>query len=232
VEWRAKILIGIFVAIVALPAIASAEQFHEPKAVTYEPAGLANYSTGDLIDLLSGPSFDRNGVYAKTGPDYTKAVQLELARRHPIERLATIFRLTTDDVQQYAMLEVLEHLGSPESEAALRSLATRATERANFLANLHFARRCDRAALANLNARYRAYPVSSVQLASAAKAFGDCDFKPAIPNLVDSVDAASMNLGWDAHLSLQKMYPDAKIDTSTPETTQRSWRAYLSRRRN
>lgn len=226
-----RTLIVVVIAIALGPTIAFATQFREPKAVRYNSARIARYSTGDLIDLLSEPSFDENGIYEENEPYYVRAIKAELAKRGPVDRLAAAFAQTDDPLQRRLIFEVLVNLRSAPSLAALRSSATQQTEEANYLANLYFAQRCDTAALANLNANYGRYSVSSLELASVAKAFGDCDYKAAVPNLVRSVDAASLNLGGAAHLSLQKIYPHAKIDAPDPETAKKSWQHYLTRHR-
>ena len=64
-------------------------------------------------------------------------------------------------------------------------------------------------ALKILNENYYLYPVSSAEFAEAVKWFGVYKYKPSIRNLIDSLDAASLNLSGAAYGSLIKIFDGA-----------------------
>ena len=99
----------------------------------------------------------------------------------------------------------------------------------NLVAAEYFGKRCEAPALAVLNRNYARYPISSVQRATVARIFGDCHYRPAVPNLVRSVDAMVMNLGIAAHEALTKIYPEAHISEGrSPEDCAAAWRRYVA----
>src|SRR5215472_9984647 len=102
---------------------------HSPHLVVYDATRLKNYSTNELIDLLSSASLEKNAratgngflylsppdrrqvestadpkLYAemKIDPhatDYTLSVEQEIVRRRPYKNLSDTFARTTDVIQ-------------------------------------------------------------------------------------------------------------------------------------
>jgi len=70
-----------------------------------------------------------------------------------------------------------------------------------------------------------------MEWATIVRSFGDCRYRPAIPNLVDTVSAMMIDLGYASHLSLVAMHPDAKIKFRDPLVTQNAWKKYLRAQR-
>lgn len=87
----------------------------------------------------------------------------------------------------------------------------------------------DPRALAILNENYARYEISSMERADIAEVFGKQRYEPAAEQLAESVGAASMNLGWAAHMSLCAIFPDAARSFPTPEETADYWRDYLEK---
>ena len=81
---------------------------------------------------------------------------------------------------------------------------------ANYLGELG-----DVKALEILNRHYFRYPVSSLKWSFTASLFGKFNYRPAIPNLIDSLNAASLNLAGAALESLQALYPGAPTHFKT-----------------
>lgn len=106
----------------------------------------------------------------------------------------------------------------------------RATNRQSFKTVLNAANRGDLDALAMLLENYREYQIPSIDRADAAEVFGRYRYAPAAKVLAESVDAASMNLGWAAHLSLRQLFPEAAREFPTPEETADYWKEYLTKR--
>jgi hypothetical protein len=89
-----------------------------------------------------------------------------------------------------------EHVGEQEDEE-------------NYYVLLYLAKHGRTNALDILNRHYFQYPVSSWQWSSAVELFGKAKYKPAITNLVGSLDAASLNVSAAACWSLGEIFPDA-----------------------
>jgi len=70
----------------------------------------------------------------------------------------------------------------------------------------YLAKRGDKQALEILNENYFEYGVSSVQWADTVQWFGKYKYQPAIPNLIKSLDAASLNLVGAAQSSLKQLF--------------------------
>jgi len=230
---------------------------HSPHLVVYDATRLKNYSTNELIDLLSSASLEKNAratgngflylsppdrrqvestadpkLYAemKIDPhatDYTLSVEQEIVRRRPYKNLSDTFARTTDVIQLEWIADVLGQMRGAEADAVLRPYVSNSREEPTYFALKYFALACDSKALGILNRNYFKYPGSSMEWATIVRSFGDCRYKPAVPNLVGSVNAALINLGYASHLSLLAMYPDAKIEFTDPLVTQNAWKKYL-----
>jgi hypothetical protein len=74
----------------------------------------------------------------------------------------------------------------------------------------YLAKRCDHVALRILSGDghggYKGYP-GCMQWGTTVELFGKCQYRPAIPYLINSVQAACMNIGIAAVEDLRKMYP-------------------------
>lgn len=163
--------------------------------------------------------------------DYTLSVEQEIARRRPYKNLSDIFARTTDDVQQVWIADVLAEMRGAKADAVLSPYLSNSLDDRTYFALKYFARVCDSRALGILNRNYFKYSTSSMEWATIVRSFGDCKYKPAVPNLVGSVDAMMIDLGYASHLSLLAMYPDAKIKFRDPFLTQHAWKKYLRTQR-
>jgi len=206
-----------------------AQDFYGPSAVQYDASRLSGYSDKELIDLLSAASEDLDASNpGGTYTDYVPAVEKEILRRRPIAQLLDVFARSYDFAQPRFIIEIFALMNDPQVDVQLRKFITNdPRDTASFLAARYFAQRCDLTALGILNQNYGKYPISSVDRATIADAFGDCRYLPAIPNLVASVNAASLNLMGSAQNSLSKIYPQADIQPSDPPEHQKAWEKYV-----
>ena len=85
----------------------------------------------------------------------------------------------------------------------------------------YLAKRCDAGALSQLSTgRYR--NKGSLQYQTSVELFGKCEYRPAIPYLVDTaLYDSSLNIVIAAQQSLQELYPHSKKDFSDLEDVQR-----------
>lgn len=133
-----------------------------------------------------------------------------LLRRKEIPTLVSACERSTDaKVRRYLIKRVLYEIDDPRVvESFGRQLGEEEGEDDYFVAN-YLAKRGNRTALEVLNRHYFKYPVSSLQWAYTVGLFGKYAYRPAIPNLIDSLHAASLNLVEAAIDSLRIFYPDA-----------------------
>jgi len=90
----------------------------------------------------------------------------------------------------------------------------------------YLARVCDGRALARLsrpeNIR-EAYPVGCILWQDTVKAFGDCNYRPAVPYLIDALDTACLNINDNALQALKKFFPGACDSEKWPTAVQRCY---------
>jgi hypothetical protein len=141
--------------------------------------------------------------------------------------------VATDYAQMRAMIAALRLLHDGNADDGLRQFLSGADTR-NYLVAISFGADCDPQALAALNRNYDHYSVSSTQRAGVAEIFGKCDYEPAVPNLLATLHAASVNLGEASFLALGKIYPDIQIaaDDSLDTASARWHRRYLRSHRH
>ncbi len=259
---RAFVKQSLFVLFIAVFGVSSAKSGYSPKTIPYDASRLTNYSTAELIDLLSEGSLTRNasanGIFSLLPPDkresspppqadsrlfvgmevdshavdYTIAVEQELIKRSPYALLSRVFATTTDRIQAAWAADVLTRMRGPEADSVLRPFTKgQKDDDRTYFALKYFASACDTDALRILNRNYFQYPTSSLEWASIVRSFGNCKYKPAVPNLVQSVNAMMINLGYASHQALLSIYPDANISFDDPGKAQGAWERYLKTHR-
>lgn len=186
---------------------------------TCGPDSLHAVPTEVLIECLSS---------ARIGwRDERWSVHDELVGRAPIDTLIDTVQHSADDAQRSTLLQVLYHLDDDRIAHAFRRCATpKVTEETYYCLN-YLAKRGDATALQTLNEHYYSYPVSSVQWSFTVALFGKFRYRPATKNLLESVDAASLNVGFAAVEALQQIYPDAPTDFTSVEDAKVKLRRYL-----
>jgi hypothetical protein len=202
-----------------------------PKAASFIKSQAKWWATAELISLLRRECNDAFIEQEKQQyPHSYNAIIADLVSRKPVHELIDSFRRSTDKEQLTGLLEVMDHIGGSEIEQALKSMANRNTEDRSLLSLKYFAKRGEVWALAILNDNYFSYGGSSVEWAAIVELFGKYHYEPAAENLAGSVGAASMNLGWAAHQSLEQIYPEANCLRSSPFETEECWITYVKRR--
>ncbi len=136
------------------------------------------------------------------------AVINELLRRKPVDKLLTTYTSSSDSFQTRLILQaLLYHISDAKVAGFMRKKLDSSAEEGNYYAAMYLAKTGDTTALSILNRHFWQWQVSSWQLATTAKLFGKFKFRPAIENLIKSVDAASLNLVEEALASLKRFYP-------------------------
>lgn len=91
----------------------------------------------------------------------------------------------------------------------------------------YLARGCNGRALARLSRPaniLKSYPIACLQWQDTVKAFGDCNYRPAIPYLVEALNTACMNIDANAYYALKKFFPGACENKKWPDAMQKCYR--------
>ena len=193
-----------------------------PPPLTFPPLpDFSHYTTEELIRWLDYSKMPDN--LKALGNDYTDvsvAICDELVKRHDIPKL--LAALDSPDsgvrsVRRYLTGFILFGMHSPEITKAFEARLNEKTDEDDYYVAQYLAERGNRRALEILNRNYFQYPVSSWQWSYTAGLFGRFDYRPAIPNLVKSLNAASLNLVSGAASALRLLYPDAPEKFETLE---------------
>jgi hypothetical protein len=193
-------------------------------APDFDGQRLQSYPTQALIGLLATGHVPRNAAQRHA----ERSLIRELAQRHAVTPLLTALAVATDYAQTRAMIAALRLMHDANADAGLRQFLSGADTR-NYLVAMSFGADCDTQALAALSRNYALYSVSSAQRAGIADIFGKCDYEAAVPNLLATLHAASVNLGEASFLALGKIYPDVRLaaDDSLDTAAARWHRRYL-----
>jgi hypothetical protein len=191
-----------------------------------ELARLSEYPTPTLVACLSLEYANRH--FERTSEvDVSYEITDELRRRPgDVQILVEAFATPADSFQQRCVTEVLRTIDDPAVLEAFTRHRCAETDEVSYYCLKYRAQRGDRKALRILNDNYRQYPVSSCEWAETAALFGQFGYEPAIPNLIGSLDAASLNLACAACSSLEKLFPGPHPDLKGPTEA----REYLQKR--
>jgi len=143
-------------------------------------------------------------------PFFFQTVCDELAARREVDfLLASLDTSTNDYFQEWLLSGVLCQINDRRIYDNFASrLDDKKDEESYYIAD-YLARRGNTAALATLNKHYFQYPVSSWQWSYTVELFGKYRYMPATTNLVESLNAASLNLSGAACNALQEIFPDS-----------------------
>jgi len=122
------------------------------------------------------------------------------------------FQTTKNADERLGIEYALYRIDDPEVAAFFKQLVTDAYDDGELLYYPlnYLAKRCDADALRVLSGdgkgSYKGYP-GCLQWSKTVELFGECNYRPAVPYLINSIQAACMNIGIAAVEDLRKMYP-------------------------
>jgi len=173
-----------------------------------------------LIFLLSSEGIDR--YWPEINPT---SVQEQAGKQIAVEKLLQALRQSSDLTQRKAIVDIVYRRENAAIAETFRSMIGSGDDEASYWMACYLAEHGDGRALEILHEHYGTWPVSSLELATAARLFGDRLYYPAAPELIESLDAASLNLADAALKSLIKLYPGAKPeDIDSPAHAQSYYR--------
>jgi len=174
---------------------------------------IKKYSTKELLQYLSLKSI--NWQYERYQNDIRFIIRDELVRRKQIAPLIKAFENPLDEDQQLIVAQALFYTDDNRIAPTFKKhISSEINDTMYFCLN-YLAKRGDKEALKILNDNYFQYGVSSFQWADTVQWFGKYKYRPAIPNLIDSLNAASLNLVDAAQESLEQIFdgPHPKFKT-------------------
>lgn len=156
-------------------------------------------------------------------------VRRELKAR-PIRQISEAYS-NSNDLLSYELYGLLLEIGDSRVERVFRRSAKGKNTVPTYLSLKRLGEQGEKWALRILNKNYQDYPVSSLEWAEIVMIFGKHRYREAAENLVESLDAASLNLASAAHEALCEIFPDAARATASfqggPQEAQRFWMDYI-----
>ena len=170
------------------------------------PTSVKACSEDELLFLLSDDGINR--FFPNVDPE---GVRFQASRRVGTVKLLETLRASDDGSQREAIVRILsERDDSKEIASTFASLLNKDISRASCWMAEYLAHRGNQRALYLLNDHSGEWWLSSAEWASVVRVFGEQRFYPATPNLIESLGAASLNLGQAALEALMILYPGTK----------------------
>lgn len=176
---------------------------------------IQKYSIKELLNYLSLNSI--NWQYEKYQNDIRFIIRDELVRRKQIAPLIEAFENPLDQDQQLIVAESLFYIDDDTIAPTFKNHVSSDINDTMYFCLNYLAKRGDQEALQILNNNYFQYGVSSAQWADTVQWFGKYKYKPAIPNLINSLNAASLNLVGAAQESLGQIFAGPHPEFKTIE---------------
>jgi len=191
---------------------------------------LHSTKTGVLIAWLDWEHMPED---MKQDEEVSGAICRELKARREVPVLVTAYTSSTNPaVRCHLVSEVLYWIDDKRVERAFSEHVSEQEDEETYYMLLYLARRGSTNALDILNRHYFHYLVSSWQWSAAVTLFGKHKYKPAITNLVESLDAASLNVSAAACVSLGQIFPDAPKKFRDPDEAKRFYEERIKRSPN
>jgi hypothetical protein len=182
---------------------------------TSDAARIHSQKSAELVAWLSRDQLPKE--FQDRDPVFLASICDELVARREVDFLLTSLDTSTNGgAREWLISDVLYRIDDHKISGAFARRLSDKEDRESYFVALYMAERGNETALATLNRHYFAYPVASFEWASAAKIFGRYKYSPATTNLVDSLDAASLNLSAAACNALQDIFPDSPKRFSGP----------------
>ncbi len=152
----------------------------------------------------------------------------ELTARHQVSFLLDELNLSnTPDANARLVSDVLYHIDDPRIYNAFAQRLSDNEDSGSYYIALYLAQRGNVPALAMLSRHFYQYQVSSMEWADACGTFGKFWYMPATSNLVDCLNAASLNASGAACYALQEMYPGSPKNFYDPSEAEKYYKKRL-----
>jgi hypothetical protein len=192
----------------------------DTEAAATEQGGGAALSTRELVSCLRS---DANCAIEEW------AIREEMLRRKEVSLLTAAYRTSTDEAQKDRLVEVLFEIDDHAVARFMRALMTPGATLQDYYAAQYLAKRGERRALSIMNQNYFKYPVSSAAWASTVRLFGRYGYRPATNHLIESIDAASVNVAAAAVESLRLLFPGSPSEFKSAAEAKKYFRERVRR---
>ncbi len=162
-----------------------------------------------------------------TDPGTVGSIEREMECRAPVPTLMAAFNGPKNPYRRARILGILCHIDDARVAALMRTCASAEREEEPYYCTMYLAKHGDTTALAVLNQNYYAYPISSWEWSYAVALFGTFRYRPATANLLESLDAASLNVVFAADSALRELYPKGPKGQWPPDSLKAHWTRYL-----
>jgi hypothetical protein len=161
--------------------------------------------------------------------DVSKAgiMQNELVCRAHVPLFVAAFNRPANAHQRAIILGILYNIDDHRITEVMRGCTSPDREEEPYYCTMYLAKQGDTNALAILNKNYYAYPISSWQWSYSVALFGRFGYRAATTNLLESLDAASLNVAGAAAEALQQLYPSGPRQMWPPDSVKVLWTQYL-----
>lgn len=174
--------------------------------LTSDAARIHTQKSVDLIAWLDPTNLPED--LKSRDPFFQQTVCKELVARHEIDFLLNSFDTSKDsESRSWLVGGVLGNINDKRIYDAFAARLNDKEEEESYLIANYLAERGNTKALAVLNKHYYQYPISSWEWSSTVELFGKYQYRPAVSNLIDSLDAASLNVSGAACDALRQIFP-------------------------
>jgi len=151
--------------------------------------------------------------------------------RKAVVELLEKFESPVDNCQHRHVAEALYAIEDPRILASFRKHLSNRLTWEDYLCLNYVAKTGDKDAMKILNDNYFKYPTSSLQWSYTVRLFGKFHYEPAIPNLIESLGAASLNLVDAAIDSLEQLCPGPHPEFSSIDEARKYFQGRYNERR-
>jgi hypothetical protein len=164
------------------------------------------------INMMDTATFYANNIESEIND-----IQDELIARKPSRLLINLYNSTKIEISRQYIFDTMYLI---DDSLILNFMKTRINDSANYgnyYACMYLGKKGYTKALEILNDNYWKWPISSWQFSYTAELFGKYKYYPAIDNLIESINAASINIAAGAIEALQNLFPGSPKDFGCPE---------------
>lgn len=186
-----KMITSITVVLISLLSMS----LYSSEYIVFEKNKIKQYSDEKLVYFLSSSYI--NEYFEKTNVDPYEDIAIivnEMIKRKNIPFLLKWFKKSVDDEQKLSLLTILMGFDDPGIEEAFKKYLNSDKTKINHYCLYYLAKKGNRKALKILNENFTAYPISSYEFSVTVKLFGLYKYKPAVKNLINGLDFASLNM--------------------------------------
>ena len=141
--------------------------------------------------------------------------------RDGVDSLINVYNHQIDIRERSLLLKsALYQTEDDRVESLMRLVLTNSVTEDCYYSAMYLAKRGDSTALAILNKSFWNWPVSSWQMSFTARLFGERKYYRSTDNLIEALEAVSVNLSGEALTALETLYPGAP-KFEAPSTAQK-----------